>query len=55
MGPGEMEDGRSMVIEDECVWFVAIRNLGARLVLIFIRASILVWKMVVVVVGLVFF
>lgn len=42
-----MEDNRDMVVEDECV--VCIQNLGGSLVLIFIRASILICVVAVVV------
>lgn len=44
----EMEDGRGMVMEDECV--VCIRNLSERLLLILKRACTLVCVVVVVVV-----
>lgn len=44
-----MEDNRDMVVEDECV--VCIQNLGGSLVLIFIRASILICVVAVVVMG----
>ena len=49
MGECEMEDNRDMVVEDECV--VCIQNLGGSLVLIFIRASILICVVAVVVMG----
>ena len=49
MGESEMEDNRDMVVEDECV--VCIQNLGGSLVLIFIRASILICVVAVVVMG----
>lgn len=47
-----MNDDRGMVMEDQCE--VCIGNLGRRLVLLFIRASISVCLVVMVVVGVVF-
>lgn len=52
MGEGETKDDIGMVMEDESE--VCIGNLGGRLVLLFIRASISVCLMVMVVVGVVF-
>ena len=52
MGVREMEYGIGMVMEVECV--VCIRNLGGRLVLIFIMAGILVCVVGVVLEGVVF-
>lgn len=52
MGEGEMENDRGMVTEVEYVVF--IRNLGGRLVLIFIMAGILVCVVGVVLQGVVF-
>ena len=47
-----MKDDRGMVMEDQCE--VCIGNLGGRLVLLFIRASISVCLVVMVVMGVVF-
>lgn len=44
-----MEDNRDMVVENECV--VCMQNLGWSLVLIFIRASVLIYVAAVVVMG----